>query len=213
MDVDLDVLAVGLLDAADDVVGGLGLQQCSHVLQRDGVGAHIEQATGELHVALGGVERGDGVADGALGMLAGLLDRLHGPRHVAGIVEGVEDAEHVHAVLGRLLDETVDDVVLVVAVAEQVLTAQQHLQLAVGHQLAEGPQALPGILVQESDTGVIGRAAPTLDAPIACSVDVSARIDHVLHGHASRHEALVRVAQRNFGHTDGSWAHGLNGAT
>jgi hypothetical protein len=213
VDVDLDVLAVGLLDAADDVVGGLGLQQCSHVLQRDGVGAHVEQAAGELDVALGGVERGDGVADGALGVLAGLLDRGHRAGHVAGVVEGVEDAEDVHAVLGGLLDELVDDVVLVVAIAEQVLPAQQHLQLAVGHQFAERPQPLPGIFVQESDASVVGRAAPTLDAPIACSVDVGTRINHVFHGHASRHEALVRVAQRNFGHTDGSWAHDFHRAT
>jgi hypothetical protein len=82
-----------------------------------------------------------------------------------------------------------------VAVAEQVLPAQQHLQLGVGHQLAEGPQPLPRVFVEESDAGVVGRAAPALDAPVAGLVDVGARIDHVFHGHAGRHQALVGIAQ------------------
>jgi hypothetical protein len=51
------------------------------------------------------------------------------------VVQGVEDAEHVHAVLGGLVDEAVDDAVFVVAVAEQVLAAQQHLQARIGQQL------------------------------------------------------------------------------
>jgi len=160
--VDLHV-TVGVLDGLDDVVGGLRLEQRGHVFQGDRIGAHVKQLAGQLHVTLHGVDRGDGVADGALRVLANLLHGSHGVFKVARIVHGVEDAENVHAGLSRLVDEAIDHFVLVVAVAEQVLATQQHLQATVRQQLAEGPQALPRILIQETDTTVIGRSAPTLD--------------------------------------------------
>ena len=203
VDVDLHV-AVRVLDALDDVVRGLRLEQRGHVLERDGLGAHVEQLAGELDVALGGVQRAHRVADRALGVLAGLLDGRHRLSHVPRVVEGVEHPEDVHAVLGGLLDELVDDHVLVVAVAEEVLPSQQHLKPRVRHELAEGPQALPRILVQVADAGVVRRPAPTLHTPVASLVDILASTDHVLHRHTDGDEALVGVAEHDLGHTDRS---------
>ena len=117
-----------LLNALDDVVGRLRLEQSSHVLEGDRVGTHVDETIGLLDEALWGVNRGSGVADGALGVLAGLLDGCHRVLKVARIVQSVEHAEHVHAVFGRLLDKLVDDLVVVVAVAQKVLATQQHLQ-------------------------------------------------------------------------------------
>ena len=207
MHVDLHV-AVGLLDAADDVVGRLRLQQRSHVLQRQRLRTHVEQLAGEVHVALDGVQRRDGVADRALGVLAGLLDRLHRVRHVARIVQRVEDTEDIHAVLGGLVHEPVDDLVVVVAVAEQVLATQQHLQARVRHQFAEGPQPHPGILIEVSNTRIVGSATPALDAPVAGLVNVLASLDHVFECHTDRNEALVSVAEGDLGNTNGSLTHG-----
>ena len=56
--------------------------------------------------------------------------------------------------------EVADDVVAVMAVADQVLSAQQHLQRRLGAMLLDGAQALPGIFVQKTDAGVEGGAAP-----------------------------------------------------
>ena len=80
-----------------------------------------------------------GVADGALRVLADLLDCGDGALHVAGVVQGIEDPEDVHAVFGGPLDEVVDDVVAIVAVAQQVLATQKHLQAALGKERAERP--------------------------------------------------------------------------
>ncbi|MNN70617.1 hypothetical protein D3C81_1864850 [compost metagenome] len=65
-------------------------------------------------------------------MLAGGLDRFNGHAQVTHIVHGVEDAEHVNAVDGGLGDKGFDHVIAVMAVAQQVLAAQQHLQAGVG---------------------------------------------------------------------------------
>jgi hypothetical protein len=107
-------------------------------------------------------------------VLAVAAHGLDGVRHVAQVVEGVEDAEHVHAVFGRTVDEAVHHRVFVVAVAQQVLPTQQHLQARIGHQRAEGSQALPRVFVQEADAGVEGGAAPAFHRPVAGGVDVGA---------------------------------------
>ena len=43
VDVDLRIFAVGVLDATNDVVGGLRFEQRGHVLERDRIRAHIQQ--------------------------------------------------------------------------------------------------------------------------------------------------------------------------
>ena len=83
-----------------------------------------------LGAHVGRVDRADRVADRALGVAAGLLHGLDRGLEVPQVVEGVEDAEDVHAVLDGELAELLDDVVRVVAVADDVLPAQQHLQSA-----------------------------------------------------------------------------------
>ena len=119
--------------------------------------------------------------------------------HVARVVHRIEDPEDVHAVLGRLLHEPVNDLVVVMAVTKQVLAAQQHLQTRVREQLAEGPQAHPRVFVEESDTAVVSCSAPALDRPVAGGVDIGARLDHVLHGHPGCHQALMTVPEHKFG--------------
>ena len=85
-----------------------------------------------LHEVLDGVHRTDGVADRPLCMLAGFEHRLDRYLKVAQVVHGVEDTEHVHAVVRRFLYKRLDHVIRIVAVAEQVLAAQQHLDGGVG---------------------------------------------------------------------------------
>ena len=78
-----------------------------------------------------------------------LPDRLDGRLHVARVVERVEDAEDVDAGPRGETDELADHVVGVVAVAEHVLPAQEHLKAGVGQGRLERAHALPRVLVQE----------------------------------------------------------------
>ena len=132
-------------------------------------------------------------------MLAGTPHGRYGAPQVADVVECVEHAENVHAVLGGLIHEAIHHGIFVVAIAQQVLAAQQHLQAGVGQQFAELPQALPGILIEEADAGVERGATPTFHRPVARLVDIGASGNHVFHGHPRRHQALVGVAENEFG--------------
>ena len=56
-------------------------------------------------------------------MLTQLLNRFEGRLQVARIVHRVEYAEHINAIEGGALDEFFHNVISVVAVAQQVLSA------------------------------------------------------------------------------------------
>ena len=58
--------------------------------------------------------------------LAGCLGRVDGALHVARVVERIEDAENVHAVVGRACDKGFDHIVREVCVLHDVLSAKQH---------------------------------------------------------------------------------------
>ena len=101
-------------------------------------------------------------ADGPLDMGFTPFGRPNGRRHVANIIQGVEDAEDTHAVFNRQADELFHHVVGVMAVADQILSAQKHLQRGLGHVRLERAQAFPGVFVEETDTGVKSRTPPGL---------------------------------------------------
>ena len=196
------MLGISALDGRHDVVSRLRLEQGSHVLDGQRVDAEISQLAGLAHVAVDRVQGAGRVADGALRVLAHLLDSGDGPLDVAGVVEGVKHPEDIHPVVGGLLDEMVNNVVAIVAVAQQVLATQKHLQTAVREERAERSQAFPGVLVEEPDAGVEGGAAPTLDTPVPGVVNVMTGADHVFHRHSGCHQALVRVPEGKLCDTD-----------
>jgi hypothetical protein len=153
------------------------------------------QLLGLGHERLDGVHRAGGVGDGALGVLAGRFDRFDGHAQVTHVVHGVEDAEHVDAVYRCLGHERFDHVVAVMAIAQQVLPAQQHLQAGVGQRGAQLAQALPRVFFQEAHAGVEGRAAPDFQRPVADFVELVADRQHVVGAHAGSQQRLVGVTQ------------------
>ena len=136
-----------------------------------------------------------GVGDGRLDFAACLFSGADGGLEVARVVQRVEDADDVDAVLHGLLDEGLDHVVGVVAVTEQVLAAQQHLQLGVLYVRTDGAQALPGVLVQIAQAAVERGSAPDLERLESAGVEGLENGEHVLDGHARGDLTLLAVAQ------------------
>ena len=199
VDGDVPQLRLHLLHQA---VGVVGQQQVRHVLDADGVGAHLDQLLRELHEVILAVDRGDGVAQRRLAPAAVLLGVLDGGLQVAGVVQSVEDADDVDAVLDGLAAEGFHHVVGVVLVAQDVLAAEEHLQLRLGQGLAELTEPLPGILVQVPEAGVEGGAAPDLQGPEADVVQGFAGGEHVGKRHPGGRLALVAVPQDGIGDTE-----------
>ena len=185
------------LEAADELVRVHRREQPGHVLDAEGVGAEILQASGQIDEPVNAVHRARGVADRGLHVLVRAADGGDGGFHVADVVQGVEDAENVHAVGGSPLDEGVHHVVGIVAIAHQILPPQQHLEPRIGHDALDRAQAFPGVLLEESQAGVEGGSAPDLQRPEADLVEAVGDLQHVLGPHARSQQGLVPVAQRH----------------
>ncbi len=196
-----DVIA--FFDFADQLKGGMRGENAGHVLDGDGVDAGLQQLFGEVEPGLQGVRRAGGVAEGALGVGAVAADRLQGGLHVARVVHGIKDAEDVHAVFDGALHKALHHVIGVVAVAEQVLAAQQHLQRSFRHRLFQLAQADPRVLAEEADAGVKGGAAPAFEGAVADVVERSRNGQHIVETQTGGEQGLVGVAQDDIGNGNG----------
>ncbi|VVM71997.1 hypothetical protein PS624_01855 [Pseudomonas fluorescens] len=187
---------------ADQFASGVRGQQTGHVLDRHRVATHGFHLLGLRHERINGVHRAGGVGDGALGMFTGSFHRFDGHAQVTHVVHRVEDTEHIDAIHRSLGDEGFDHVVAVVAVAQQVLPAQEHLQTGVRQRRAQLAQTLPRIFFQKAYAGVEGRAAPAFQRPVADFVELVADWQHVFGAHAGGEQRLVSVAQDGIGDKD-----------
>ena len=145
------------------------------------------------------MRRAGGVGEGALGVRAVAAYRLQGGLHIARVVHGIEDAEDVHAVFHCPLNEAFHHVIGVMAITEQVLAAQQHLQGSLRHGLFKLAQAQPRVFAEKADTGVKGGAAPALQRPVAHIIELSGNRQHIIKAQAGGEQGLVGVTQDDVG--------------
>ena len=131
------------------------------------------------------MHRAEGVGKGALGMTTLLLGGGYGSLQVPRVIHGIENAEDINAVCHSPLDELVHQVVSIVAVAENVLAAKEHLLRRLGHDLLQFTDALPGVFTQVADAGIKGGATPAFHGPEAQVVKFLGYGQHVIQAHAS----------------------------
>eukprot|EP00968_Pinguiococcus_pyrenoidosus_P004452 scaffold300_cov258-Pinguiococcus_pyrenoidosus.AAC.31 len=169
VDVDRQV-RMSFANGTDQQRRRLRLEQARHVLDRQDVDPGRDQLVNKTKVVLervrlaGRVGHVARVADGALDNAARGSHGVDAEAQVVHVVEGVEDAEHVHSGVLRDLAELVDHVVRVVGVSDPIRAAEEHLERHERHRLAQLLQSVPRALVQEAHADVEGRAAPALKA-------------------------------------------------
>jgi len=103
-----------------------------------------------------------GVADGGLHHGTGTTCGVNSKLKVWQVVERIEDAEDIHAVVLGDLAELEDDIVWVAGVAHGVGAPQEHLAWDVWNQLVQAAEAVPGTLLQETESHVKGGTTPVL---------------------------------------------------
>ena len=186
------------LEAANQAFGSVGTQQTGHILNADGISAHLCQLLAKLDEVLILMIGADGVDDAALHMCACFLGSTHSAFQVARIVERVEDTDDRNTVRYRAVDKLADYVVSVMIIAEDILAAQQHLNRGFAQMLFECAQALPRVFIQEAQAGVKGGATPGFKSIITSVIKSFKCGQHIANTHSGRSKRLVTVAQNSF---------------
>ena len=138
-----------LLKCRDQLPSRLRTEQSRRVLDHDLVAAHVHEAFRHGAPQLEVVRRRDRVAERALHPLLGLQCGRDRSLHVAEVVKGVENAEDVDSVLGRVLDEELDHVIRKVPFRDQILAADQGLDRRVRRCLVQLAEKFPRVLVDD----------------------------------------------------------------
>ena len=199
MAVDVNRDADGLLQLAHQLGAGVGLEQARHILDADRVCAHLFQGLGILGKILVVMHRAQGVADAGLNMCLFLVGCLDGSLQVAGVVQSIENTDHINAVGNALLYKVLNGVVSIGAVAQHVLAAEQHLQFLMRQFFTQDAQTLPRIFVQKADAGVKRCAAPALHREVRDLVHFGQDGTHFIHRHTGGQQRLMRITQNDFG--------------
>ena len=202
--VELDRDFNGLLQGFDQFLRFIGDQQAGHVLHTDGVGAHVFHGLGEVREIFHGIGFAEGIGNGSLDVAAVFLGGVHGGLQIAQIVQRVKDADDVDAVVQGFFHEVIHHVIRVVAVAQDVLGAEQHLQFGFFEAGAELAQAVPGVFVQEAERGIEGGAAPAFHGVVTHFVHFFDDGEHLFGGHAGGDQRLVAVAKDGLRDLDGT---------
>ena len=189
----------GRLQLLHEAVRFIRKQQVRHILDADRIRAHLLDFLGKLEEVFLSMHRADGIADGDFAVAAVLLGGLDRLLKVAQVVQRVKNTDDINAVLDGLLNELIHHVVRIMLVAEDVLTTEQHLQLRVGHRLAQRTQTLPRILVQEAHAGVKRRASPAFQRIVANLIQLVRDRQHFIQTHTGSRLGLMRIAQNGIG--------------
>jgi len=183
----------------DQVVGIVRGDESGHVLDTDGVSAHVLELLGLLDIIIKVVHRathaaqGQGVADGALEVLAELLDGFEHRFKIAEIVQRIKGPEHINPIDCSTLDEGLREIVRVIPVAYTILPTEQHHHGGLGQELLEFADAHPRVFVQEAMHGVEGCSPPNLHRPIPHLVHLLGDGQEVLASAAGGEKRLMTI--------------------
>ena len=183
----------------DEVVGGVGCKQAAHVLNANAVATHLLKFFRKLNehfIRVNGAYRVDKAALN-FGLFGASKRGFDCDAEIANVVKRVENAEDADTVSRGVLNKFFHHVIRVVIVAEQILSAQEHLNrgFEVCLKLVE---TFPRIFVQKSQAGVEGRAAPRFQSFIADFVQACKHRLHLTITHARGAQRLMSVAQNSF---------------
>ena len=173
--------------------------QPGHILDADTVRAHVLQSPCFFQVVIkvkyfpAHLGAGQGVANGKLRMLAAFLNRLVRLFQVSLVVQGVKYPEYINAHLRRLTNKGGHHIIRVMAVADQVLSAEQHLQRRVRHQFFQDTRPFPGVFIQKPGGHVKSSPTPHLHRIKPGFIHFSGNAHHILGAHPGGQVRLVPV--------------------
>ena len=193
------------LQRADQLVSRVRDQQAGHILDADGIRAHILDLAGDRLPVVISICVTDCVCQCNLSMSALFLGGADGSLQVAQVVQAVKNTDDINTVRDGLLDKILHYVVCIVSISQDVLTAEKHLHLSVFKALSQKAQTIPRILLQETEAGIKGCAAPHLHRVITDLIHGVNDRKHNIGRHSGRNQGLMCVTQNGLANFNGSF--------
>jgi hypothetical protein len=146
------------------------------------------------------VEWADGVADRALSMSTSFLHGSYRDFHVSYVIQGIENTENVYPVFSRLLYEFHHYIIGIVAIANDVLTAQKHLERSLLHESFQLANPLPRIFRQIPYRNIKSGTAPSFKREKANLIHFLSYWKHRVSPHSCSDQTLMRISEGSVGY-------------
>ena len=133
------------------------------------------------------------------------LHRFHRDLQIRQIIERIEDAENIHAGRSGVLDESGDDIVRIIRIADRIRAAEKHLETDVRNAPRAAGAGVPTDLPAENASRCRTSRRPTSPARTARVERTEptrqrrSTRQHVVGAHARGHQRLMRVAKSRVG--------------
>ena len=190
------------LQGADKLDCLVRKKKACHILDADGVCAKVLDSLCKINPVVDRVGIAKCVGQGNLRVSLLLVCRLDCCLQVAEIIQAVEDTDDIDPISDGLLNKVLNNIIRVRAVSQDVLSAEQHLQLRILEACAKLSQPLPRILVEETKGGVKCCTAPALHGVVSDLVHLLDDREHLLGRHTGCNQRLMRVTQDSLSNLD-----------
>ncbi len=182
-------------------------QQTCHILDTDGICTHLLNFFGSacpIFQRIGITQR---IGQCNLSMASAFLlfhsvGGVYGLLQVAQIIQTVKNTDNIDTVCNGLLHKGIYNVICVRSVAQNILTAEQHLQLGLFEAVTQLAESVPGILLQEAKGCVKGGTAPALHGMVSYLIHLLHNGKHKIRWHSCGNQRLVGVTQYGFRNFD-----------
>ena len=148
------------LQARNQLIDIVWRNDARHIFYAQRIGPLILDGFSQGYPAVHGMYRTGGIRKRALGMRTLFFHRGYCLEQITRIIHGIEHPEHIHTIGHGPLNKFINNIIRIMAVAKQVLPAQQHLLAGVGHGFFQGTQTLPRIFAKKANAGIKCRTTP-----------------------------------------------------
>ena len=120
-----------LLQGFDKVIRFIRRQKTGHILDANRICPHFLDALCQPHPVFERVGISEGIRQRNLCFRSLFLAGIDSCLQIAEIIQAVKNAKNINTVCDGFLYEVLDHIIRIMIIAQDILTAEQHLQLSV----------------------------------------------------------------------------------
>lgn len=114
---------------------------------------------------------------------------------ITNVVECIENSNNINSVFNCFTAELFNNVIRIVLISQNVLSAEQHLKACMRECFFELSETFPRIFVQKTEAGIKSCTAPAFKRPVSHAVQNLACGKHLFRAHSRCGLGLMRIAQ------------------
>ena len=131
MGVQIDGKTGSFLQCTHQFICSIGSQKTRHILDTQGICAHIFDSSGNVSPVIQSIGITQSIAECDLGMALFLLRSFYCRLQIPDIIQTVKNTNNINTVCNGLLYEVFHYIICIMIITQDILSAEQHLQLGI----------------------------------------------------------------------------------